>query len=361
MVREIPVSYRAMIGATRHKHGSVRLHVSKTKSAMPPARHEKLKMGKNSSDEQLRLTENLICGAIGRTVQILTMFPVDTVKTRVQVSGRTAGVKIGSPISQMGMAIQKGGLYNGAMFSLIGQVPYGMVTFGLYETLKKELFKGRMECAEWIQIVVAAAVGDSLGSLWLTPSEVVKSKTQARVYPSAVAAVRGIWQHGVGGFYQGYGSALARDIPFRMLQLSLYEYARRWYMGRMNKTEGDMCAVENLMIGAFAGTMAAATTTPLDVIRTRMMTQKSGAAAAYKNVFDCVVKTVYKEGAGALVKGIVPRCLLIGPSSAVLFVAFEASKSFFRRRSMRKGVEGIRVARMSVRRDAGRRRCALRR
>ena len=52
------------------------------------------------------------------------MYPVDTIKTRLQ----------------MGMPAFAGGtLFNGVAGSLVGQIPYGTLTFGSYEVYKEML------------------------------------------------------------------------------------------------------------------------------------------------------------------------------------------------------------------------------
>lgn len=297
---------------------------------LPPSsriRSRPQKIIANPSALPLSLPQNLACGAVARIAQILSMYPLDTIKVRIQVSRTTAKSQ---PFLAARKAILRGSLYTGAGFSLLGQVPYGMLTFGLYETLRTTLRRRVPDVPEWAQIILAASAGDALGSLWLTPSEVIKSKTQAGVYPTPVAAIRATAAQGPFSFYQGYTAAIARDIPFRAIQLTLYERLRSWYA---KKKGSQLSAVENLLVGAIAGTFTAASTTPLDVVRTRMMGQAAGASATYANAFDCVVKTVSKEGLTALFKGIVPRCMLIGPSSAVFFLAYEASKTFFRSRN----------------------------
>ena len=268
------------------------------------------------------------------------MFPVDTVKTRIQVSpsvvaAAAASVSSNSP-SRFTTAFKQGSLYKGVLFSLVGQIPYGMLTFGMYETIKANMFKSHaFQCPEWLQIVIAASLGDAIGSMWLNPSELIKSKTQAGLFASPIQAVRAISKNGPLAFYQGYAAAIARDVPFRAIQFTLFEYSRNLYKQRYKHPAHKISPLENLLLGALSGTLTAMATTPLDVIRTRMMAQATGPNAMYKSAMDCLVKTVTKEGAGALMKGVIPRCLLIGPSSAVFFLAYEASKSFFRSRSLR--------------------------
>jgi hypothetical protein len=205
-----------------------------------------------------------------------------------------------------------------------------------YETIKSELFEKRWpNFPRTLGIVIAACIGDTLGAFALTPAEVVKSKTQAGLFQSSAEAAVTIFRRGgLRGFYQGHIAALCRDVPFRAVQLSLYENARRRYSAWLVRHRGrEMVPLENLLMGASIGMATAATTTPLDVVRTRMMSQSPGAGAAYANAWDCLAKTVRGEGVLALYKGLGPRMLLIGPSAAVFFVAYEASKKFFRVRA----------------------------
>lgn len=288
---------------------------------LPCQRHGTTSHIASASIRMLTVSESLFCGAVARAAQILSMYPVDTVKTRVQFSRnttQTAGQRLGAALSQ-------GTLYRGALSSLVGQIPYGMLTFGALETTRSWLREQYPDAPNWTTTVAAAAVGDALGSLWLTPSEVIKQKTQAGVHSGAAAAVSAVARsRGAAGFYQGYGSALARDVPFRMLQFAFFEALNEWRAKIRNR---PATPIENLLVGALAGTAAAATTTPFDVVRTRMMAQTPG-AGAFTSAFDCVVKTVAKEGPQALFRGLMPRCLLIGPSSAVFFLAYEAAKKF---------------------------------
>lgn len=275
----------------------------------------------------LTVSESLWCGAVARTVQIVTMYPVDTIKTRVQYS-RTVTQ---TAIMRLRTAILQGSLYRAVTPCLVGQIPYGMITFGTLEASRSALRRKFPNSPNWVTTSVAATIGDTLGSLCLVPSEVVKQKTQAGVYSGAGATIRGVLkERGITGFYQGYGAALARDVPFRIVQFGVFEALLATFNQRFNRATNS---IENLLIGAVAGTTAAAVTCPLDVIRTRMMSQATGSERMFNNAFDCVAKTVRKEGVRAMFRGITPRCLLIGPSSAVFFLAYEATKRFFMRRS----------------------------
>ncbi|CAI9777605.1 unnamed protein product [Fraxinus pennsylvanica] len=87
---------------------------------------------------------------------------------------------------------------------------------------------------------------------------------------------------------------------------------------------------ENAVIGAFAGAVTGAITTPLDMIKTRLMIQ--GSTNQYKGIFDCVQNVVREEGSQALLKGIGPRVLWIGIGGSIFFGVLESTKRFLAER-----------------------------
>jgi len=74
-----------------------------------------------------------------------------------------------------------------------------------------------------------------------------------------------------------------------------------------------------LLLGTSAATVAAFITQPIDVVKTRMMTQAVSAAAPYASALDCARTMAAAEGAGAFYQGILPRTLYMGPLWAIQF------------------------------------------
>lgn len=199
-----------------------------------------------------------------------------------------------------------------------------MLVFGVYETTKSFL-----EGLGWerrVSVVVAAITGDVVGSVWLAPSEVVKGLVQGGYYGGVGECVRGVVGRGGGGLYKGYRGLLCRDVPFRVVQMGLYEEVRRVLKGVLGRELGNG---ENLGVGLGVSMVSAGITTPLDVLKTRLMTQ--GGGEVYKGVWDCVRVTVGGEGVRGLFRGVGPRVLLIGASGAVFFVVYEAVKGVLRK------------------------------
>eukprot|EP00960_Hanusia_phi_P041472 755009-Hanusia_phi.AAC.2 len=181
----------------------------------------------------------------------------------------------------------------------------------------------------------AAVVGDSAGAIWLTPSEIVKQRLQSGQAKDTLSVVRSIYtQKGLRGFYAGFSGMLARDLPFRALQLPLYEVSREAYSTRFCAPKGKMIAPhEAMLVGASVGMLAAGITTPLDVVKSRMMVGASAGQSVPQ-----VVKQILKEGG---VKGLFSgapqrrgddgvegaeedgRVGYLGLSNAIFFIMYE--------------------------------------
>ncbi|GKV47516.1 hypothetical protein SLEP1_g54416 [Rubroshorea leprosula] len=170
--------------------------------------------------------------------------------------------------------------------------------------------------------LTAGAIGGVAASLIRVPTEVVKQRMQTGQFSSPSDAVRLIAsKEGFKGLYAGYGSFLLRDLPFDAIQFCIYEQLRIGYKAAARR---DLNDPENAVIGAFAGALTGAITTPLDVVKTRLMVQ--GSANQYKGIFDCVQTIVREEGPSALLKGIGPRVMWIGIGGSIFFGVLESTK-----------------------------------
>ncbi len=117
--------------------------------------------------------------------------------------------------------------------------------------------------------LLAASLGEMIACIVRVPTEVMKQRMQAQQYTHLSQAMKHIFRtEGIFGFYRGYGTTLFREIPFTCIQFPLYEHLKvRWaiYQDKsLSWTQAALC-------GALAGGIAAAATTPLDVLKTRMI------------------------------------------------------------------------------------------
>ncbi|EOX92317.1 hypothetical protein QUC31_003575 [Theobroma cacao] len=257
------------------------------------------------------LFEGIIAGGTAGVVVETALYPIDTIKTRLQAA-------------RGGGKIVLKGLYSGLAGNLAGVLPASALFVGVYEPTKQKLLKLFPENLSAFAHLTAGAVGGIAASLIRVPTEVVKQRMQTGQFTSASDAVRLIAsKEGFKGLYAGYGSFLLRDFPFDAIQFCIYEQLRIGYKAAARR---DLNDPENAIIGAFAGALTGAITTPLDVIKTRLMVQGSG--NQYKGIFDCVQTIVREEGPPALLKGIGPRVLWIGIGGSIFFGVLESTKRF---------------------------------
>ena len=90
--------------------------------------------------------------------------------------------------------------------------------------------------------------------------------------------VGAIKEVGVGGLFKGVGACWARDIPFSCIYFPTYSYVK----GKL-ADQGQPGFVCSMGAGLVAGVLAAAPTTPCDVVKTRMQ-NPNAAALGYRSL-----------------------------------------------------------------------------
>ena len=253
----------------------------------------------------------LVSGGVAGSVTDVVLFPLDTIKTRLQAAEgfrRAGGFR---------------GAYKGLGAAAAGSAPGAALFFATYEESKRQLaMVGALPAP--LTHMLAAATGETAACLVRVPTEVLKQRMQASMqgYGSVGAAVGSVFRvDGVRGFYRGFGATLAREIPFAFAQFPLYEHLKtraRRHLGR------ELKSAEAAGCGSVAGAFAAFVTTPLDVAKTRMMLGKDRDGVLYKDTLSTLLR-VRREGLAALFAGVAPRVTWIGIGGFVFFGAYEAT------------------------------------
>ena len=270
---------------------------------------------------------SLIAGGIAGTSVDVALFPIDTLKTRAQApSGfwKAGGFR---------------GIYNGLGAAAAGSAPGAALFFSSYETMKpivaaqqERVLGHRDETA--ICHMIAASISEAVACLVRVPTEVIKAKMQiANVHLSLADTIKVVLAetHGggplsglTGGLYRGYGITLFREIPFAIIQFPLYEWMKVMWKDRQ---EAPCTPLQAAACGSGSGAVAAAATTPLDVLKTRHMIGFDHSGRAYNGIGDVFRSTIQTDGLSALWKGIQPRVIWITIGGFVFFGSYEQAKS----------------------------------
>jgi solute carrier family 25 S-adenosylmethionine transporter 26 len=184
-----------------------------------------IEMGEHKPVSVSFLSSLISGGAAGFACDVL-LFPLDTVKTRLQ--------------SPQGFVASGGfkGIYSGLRVAALGSVPGASLFFCTYESLKKVIpdfhsaaFPSSAPLPDPVVHMAAAGLGEITACFVRVPTEVVKQRFQAGVISrssSLSSAIYSIYsKEGFRkGFYSGYFSTIMREIPFSFIQFPLYEWMK---------------------------------------------------------------------------------------------------------------------------------------
>lgn len=268
---------------------------------------------------------SLLSGAVAGFAVDAILFPLDTLKTRLQLATTATAVGTKAIVQP---AAWLSSLYAGFGPAVLASAPSAAAFFGTYDMTKTILSEKYDEKYAPLFHMIAAAAGDIAGSTVRSPFEVVKQRLQSGMYSSASTAVSSILKtEGPLGFYRGYTSLVIRELPFDALQFPLYEFFKKQWVKKKYASKNIDCLKtwESCVCGSVAGGISAAVTTPLDVVKTRLMTQ-SISNPKYHGLIHGIQTIAKEEGPKVLLSGMLPRVVWISLGGAIFFGAYEASK-----------------------------------
>lgn len=174
--------------------------------------------------------------------------------------------------------------------------------------------------------MVLASMGEIAACLVRVPAEVIKQRTQAGImgagnvstsWSNLLYLVQNRSGEGViRGLYRGWNTTIMREIPFTVIQFPLYEYLKKLWSGYQN--EERLSLLKGAICGSIAGGVAAAITTPLDVVKTRIMLSHERVS-----VSSLVRAMVRDEGYKVFLNGIGPRTCWISAGGAIFLGCYE--------------------------------------
>jgi solute carrier family 25 S-adenosylmethionine transporter 26 len=149
-------------------------------------------------------------GAISGLSVDLALYPLDTIKTRLQA---TIGSAVMPPLKFSSYFY-----YSGLSSTMLGSAPSAALFFITYESAKRYAPDSHM---------LAASIAEVSACTIRVPTELIKQRMQTHQYTSLSNAFKSISaRDGPLGFYRGYFITIFRDLPFAAIQFPLYEYLK---------------------------------------------------------------------------------------------------------------------------------------
>lgn len=311
-----------------------------------PGFHTTQTIATTLSSEPSSFQESLsgfVAGASLAGTKTLIKFPLDTATVRVQMPNSDYSIR--DPFGLFD------GCFNGISLTLLSNIPAGAVFFGVKDAVKSAIKNsdngGISSMPRWLS--TSLAVGAAMIPYWIirNPSEVVKVRKQANIdgYKniSAIDAVKETMKSSdtdigegvdISQLYTGYWENVLYALPADIIKFVTYE--------SITKGRKDLSPLEGAGAGALATTLSQLATTPLDVVRNRLMTGKNANGTRLSEeekdngYIGNLITLGREEGLSGLFAGATPKVGKAILSGAVQFATYEETKQSVSKKLLRR-------------------------
>ncbi|KAK5125255.1 hypothetical protein LTR85_000931 [Meristemomyces frigidus] len=280
------------------------------------------------------LAANMAAGAFAGIAEHSVMYPIDLLKTRMQVVNPTPAAiytGLGNAIATISRAEGYLGLWRGLSSVVVGAGPAHAVYFATYEVVKQQM-GGNASGHHPLAAGKCGACATIASDAFMNPFDVIKQRMQLHgsTYRSISECARHVFRNeGLRAFYVSYPTTLTMTVPFTALQFTAYESLTKVMQRR--KREG-YDPLTHCTAGGLAGGFAAAATTPLDVVKTLLQTKGASTDMEIRRAGGLVEAASIiwrREGAKGFFRGMKARVVTAAPSTAICWSAYELAKAYF--------------------------------
>ncbi|CAF0762777.1 unnamed protein product [Adineta steineri] len=280
-----------------------------------------------------------LAGLSGGVVSSVILHPFDLVKIRFQVTETKSLIQNSSlPYRPRYTSLfdafrtiyrEKGllhGLYQGVTPNVLGNgMSWGLYLF-LYNTIdvlntneykrKNLTLKDRI-----IYSTIAGVITISITNpIWVIKTRMCLQYSDSKsnvYYKNMFDCIRKIYKlEGMKAFYKGLTPGIFGTIH-GTIQFVSYEQMKDFYVKTFHTTQFSTPII--LMFSALSKLVAASTTYPYQVVRTRLQDQHQ----QYNGVLDVIKRTYSREGISGFYKGMVPALFRVVPACCITFVVYE--------------------------------------
>ena len=316
----------------------------------------------------------VLAGSAAAVFQTTLLQPFEFVKTAAQLRRGIPGIKqqvaiqpvktyfVGASVLNIGAVLKTGARFG--TFEQVCQLIAPPQDTQQAQTAANSSFAS-MQLAPW-QVALAGIITGCVESIWIIPFENVKTrmienamywgdrrdaevkvtapKTSTPVSPTfhkatpqdlhprykafleyekkpSVGMLNTVVEvyrtRGIPGFLQGSMPTILRQIGNSMVRFTVYTTLKK----RLTDPGQPTSEAVAFALGAASSIAVVATTQPLDVVKTRMMSKN--AWREYTNALNCCYQIFITEGWVSLYKGAVPRLLKVGLSGGISFGIYQ--------------------------------------
>lgn len=312
--------------------------------------------------ENSRWWRACVAGSIAGLAEHSLLYPVDTVKTRLQsIVHHKDGLQYKGFNDAFYQIVRHEGphrLFRGLPAVLTAAIPSHAAYFGSYEYAKYKL--GATRPGYHILATALAGVFATMSHDFIvTPFDVIKQRMQLKNCPYAnicQCAIRTFKREGILSFVRSYPTTVILNIPvfstnfvcyesFKIF-LSTQEYLKLTLSNNNNNNNNENSNrnrnknskneensledswIHHLVAGGLAGACAGFISNPLDLIKTTIQTEKSQGYRSIRHTISHIMAEHPEKGYFVFLSGATARMIYFVPSAAITWTTYEAVKKY---------------------------------
>lgn len=212
-------------------------------------------------------------------------------------------------------------LFRGFFTSTLGAAPQGGIRLATYEASKSYLLEKQGYESVFICSSLSAIAGDLSSSIVKIPREVITQKLQTNMYSNSFSAFKDILRsEGIRGLFAGGLTTSLRDIPFMVILFTCYDEMKKYGASQ----SGNLSLLQSTIFGGLSGALAGYLTTPMDVLKTRIMLSKD---MSQRNISSMTYLLKHEApGLRAFFKGSITRSIWWFCVCSIFFPTYESGK-----------------------------------
>lgn len=281
---------------------------------------------------------NMLFGGIAGTIGIIAVYPIETVKTIIQVKSEarqtTSVAKVLSDTRRAGSLMD---LYKGLPAAILRQFFFASIRLGLFFSYADYIkVKYHRDSLSILQSTAGSLAAATIGIATVMPFDVVFVRFQAdnalpiaqrRGYSGIGSAMTLIVKdEGIHTLWRGILPAFARAMALNFGMLVPYDKCKSLLAPYLGYTRANY-----LLAAAIAGFGAAFCSLPFDNAKVKLQKMNRGldGRLPYKGVVDCFVKCARSQGVSRLWAGFAVFYTFQAPHTMITLLISDALRVIF--------------------------------
>lgn len=255
----------------------------------------------------------LAAGAIAGSAEVITTYPLDTIKTHMQIKNYGSSFKTGlNIIKNSGFP----GLYYGVVPSLTQVAGKASLRFTLYEKIK-EFLNDKNQNSNLNNLIAGLSSGAIEAMIWTSPTERVKIIQQnSKIHISTKNVIANIIkENGISGLYIGTVPTIYKQSLSVGTRFWLYNIIKDLFENDGKKID----TTKTIFTGAIAGGLSTTFNHPFDVVKSRIQSD-----TCKGKTFNIMKNICKNEGFFALFSGLSPRFYRVAIAQGITFYLYES-------------------------------------